>query len=109
MENIFSSLDIWQILPAFVFLIAIIDPLGNMPITMAMEQKGTKISPWRVSLASATILIGFLLLGEWILKLFGVKIEYFAIAGGFIIFLIEYHSRCALHRHCHTKQSGNAA
>ncbi len=42
MENIFSSLDIWQILPAFVFLIAIIDPLGNMPITMAMEQKGTK-------------------------------------------------------------------
>lgn len=88
MQSFFSLLDVWQILPAFVFLIAIIDPLGNMPITMNMEQKGIKISPWKVSLASATILIVFLLLGEWILKLFGVKIEYFAIAGGFIIFLM---------------------
>lgn len=84
----FSSLDIWQILPAFVFLIAIIDPFGNIPITLNMEQKGIKINPWVVSVASATILISFLLLGEWILKLFGVKIEYFAIAGGFIIFLM---------------------
>lgn len=88
MGNFFSSLDIWQILPAFVFLIAIIDPIGNMPITMNMEQKGIKISPWRVSVASAIILIVFLLLGEWVLKIFGVKIEYFAIAGGFIIFLM---------------------
>jgi multiple antibiotic resistance protein len=30
----------------------------------------------------------FLFAGEWILKLFGVQIEYFAIAGGFIIFLM---------------------
>ncbi len=88
MHAFFSSLDVWQILPAFVFLIAIIDPFGNMPITMNMEQKGIKVCPWKVSLASATILIVFLLLGEWILKLFGVKIEYFAIAGGFIIFLM---------------------
>jgi multiple antibiotic resistance protein len=29
-----------------------------------------------------------LLAGEWVLKLFGVKIEYFAIAGGFVIFLM---------------------
>lgn len=87
-SSFFSSLDIWQILPAFVFLIAIIDPFGNMPITINMEQRGINVSPWKVSLASATILIVFLLLGEWILKLFGVKIEYFAIAGGFIIFLM---------------------
>ncbi len=87
-STFFLSLDIWQILPAFVFLIAIIDPFGNMPITINMEQRGIKVSPWRVSVASATILIAFLLLGEWILKLFGVKIEYFAIAGGFIIFLM---------------------
>ncbi len=88
MSAFFSTLDIWQILPAFVFLIAIIDPFGNIPITINMEQKGIKVSPWKISLASATILIVFLLLGEWILKLFDIKIEYFAIAGGFIIFLM---------------------
>lgn len=88
MKEFFGTLDIWQILPAFVFLIAIIDPLGNIPVTINLERKGTKIHPIRVCLASIIILITFLLLGEWVLKLFDVKIEYFAIAGGFVIFLM---------------------
>jgi len=88
MKEFLGTLDIWQILPAFVFLIAIIDPLGNIPVTINLERKGTKIHPLRVCLASIIILITFLLLGEWVLKLFDVKIEYFAIAGGFVIFLM---------------------
>lgn len=35
----FSSLDIWSILPSPVFLIVIIDPFGNMLITINMEQR----------------------------------------------------------------------
>ncbi len=35
----FSLLDIWWILPSFVFLIVIIDPFGNMLITINMEQR----------------------------------------------------------------------
>ena len=69
-------------------MIAIIDPFGNIPITISMENKGIKISAWRVCLASLVILLAFLFAGEWILKLFGVQIEYFAIAGGFVIFLM---------------------
>ena len=86
--DFFGTFDIWQVLSSFVFLIAIIDPFGNIPITIAMEKKGAIISAWRVCLASIVILMAFLFLGEWILKLFGVQIEYFAIAGGFIIFLM---------------------
>ena len=55
-----------------------------------MERKGVKISPAKVSIATIVILITFLLAGEWVLKLFGVKIEYFAIAGGFVIFLMAW-------------------
>ena len=84
----FGVFDIWQVLSSFIFLIAIIDPIGNIPITLQLQQKGMKISAWRVCLASIIILLAFLFLGEWILKLFGVQIEYFAIAGGFIIFLM---------------------
>lgn len=80
--------DIWQVVSAFIFLIAIIDPFGNIPVTISMEQKGTKINCERVCLASYVILIAFLLLGELILKLFNVQIEYFAVAGGFVIFLM---------------------
>ena len=84
----FGELDIWQILSSFIFLIAIIDPFGNVPVTIAMQNKGIKISAWRVCLASMIILLAFLFAGEWILKLFGVEIEHFAIAGGFVIFLM---------------------
>ena len=84
----FGEIDVWQILSSFIFLIAIIDPIGNIPITLQLQQKGMHISAWRVCLASLIILLAFLFLGEWILKLFGVQIEYFAIAGGFVIFLM---------------------
>ena len=87
-QNFFGTVDFWQVISSFIFLIAIIDPFGNIPVTIALEQKGVKISAWRVCLASFLILLAFLFLGEWILKLFGVQIEYFAIAGGFIIFLM---------------------
>ena len=87
-RNFFEQVDIWQVLSSFIFLIAIIDPFGNIPVTISMENKGIKISAWRVCLASLIILLAFLFLGEWILKLFGVQIEYFAIAGGFVIFLM---------------------
>lgn len=88
MSNFFGTFDIWQVLSSFIFLFAIIDPLGNMPVTINMQRRGIKISALKVSIATIVILITFLFAGEWVLKLFGVKIEYFAIAGGFVIFLM---------------------
>ena len=35
--------DFWQVISAFIFLIAIVDPFGNMPITINMQSKGVKI------------------------------------------------------------------
>lgn len=87
-REFFGDFDIWQVLSSFIFLIAIIDPFGNIPVTIAMQKRGIKIHADRVCLASIIILMSFLFLGEWILKLFGVQIEYFAIAGGFVIFLM---------------------
>jgi multiple antibiotic resistance protein len=88
LRTFFGEFDIWQVLSSFIFMIAIIDPFGNIPITISMQKKGIKIHADRVCIASLIILMSFLVLGEWILKLFGVQIEYFAIAGGFIIFLM---------------------
>ncbi|MBQ0119153.1 MAG: MarC family protein [Bacteroidales bacterium] len=88
MFDFLGELDFWEVISSFVFLIAIIDPFGNIPVTINMEKRGIKINAERVCLAAIIILIVFLFLGEWVLKLFDVKIEYFAIAGGFIIFLM---------------------
>ena len=84
----FGPFDIWQVLSSFIFMLAIIDPFGNIPITIAMEKRGIRIHAGKVCIASLVILMSFLFLGEWMLKLFGVQIEYFAIAGGFVIFLM---------------------
>jgi len=86
--NFFGTLDIWQIIPSFFFLIAIIDPIGNMPFVMSQQQKGAKIHPPMVCLYSMIILMAFLLAGDMVLKIFGIRVEYFAIAGGFVIFLM---------------------
>jgi len=88
MHIFLGTLDIWQIFSAFFFLIAIIDPFGNIPITISMEKQGTIIHPFRVCLYSFVILCTFLLMGDVVMKVFGVKPEYFAIAGGFVIFLM---------------------
>ena len=87
-RQFFGDFDIWQVLSSFIFLIAIIDPFGNIPVTIAMQKRGVRIHAGRVCIASLIILLAFLFLGEWILRLFGVQIEYFAIAGGFVIFLM---------------------
>jgi len=88
MSEFFGTFNIWEVLSSFIFLIAIIDPFGNIPVTISLEEKGVKIHPMRVCIASLVILLSFLFAGEWILKLFGVQIEYFAVAGGFVIFLM---------------------
>ena len=88
MKEFFGTFDIWQILSSFIFLFAIVDPLGNIPVTLNMQRRGIKINAFKVCLATIVILLAFLFAGEWVLKLFGVKIEYFAIAGGFVIFLM---------------------
>lgn len=88
MLDFLKQIDWWQVVQAYIFLFAIVDPFGNMPVTISMKSRGIKIHPGRVCTASVIILLAFLFLGEWVLKLFGVQIEYFAIAGGFIVFLM---------------------
>ena len=88
LQDFMGTVDFWQVLSSFIFLIAIIDPIGNIPVTIQLQARGIKINAWRVCLASWIILMSFLFAGEWILKLFGVQIEYFAVAGGFVIFLM---------------------
>jgi len=88
MLDFLGTFDVWQIISAFIFLIAIIDPFGNIPVTISMEERGVKIHPVRVCIYSTVILCVFLLLGDLVMKIFGIKVEYFAIAGGFVILLM---------------------
>ncbi len=81
----FSVIDI---LSVFMVLFAVIDIFGSIPLIIDMKAKGNKIEAGKTTLISFLILTLFLFVGEALLKIFGVDIESFAIAGSFIIFFL---------------------
>ena len=78
LSNFIGTLSLQDAFAAFVLLIAIIDPIGNMPMVIGLRDKGAKMHPWRVCLFSFLIFITFLLLGDLLLTIFQLQIEYFA-------------------------------
>ena len=76
-----------QIASTFMVLFAIIDILGSMPIILKMRERGEIIHPLRTSGIALIILVTFLFAGDWILKLFHVDIESFAVAGAIVLFI----------------------
>ena len=87
--DFFIEFNLRQFLSAFVVLFAITDIPGNVPIVMSMQKKGIHISARRSFLYSLLLLIFFFYAGEAFLKLFGLDIQSFAIAGSLIVFLIS--------------------
>jgi len=88
-SNFFGTLQWKDAFAAFFLLIAIIDPIGNMPIVIDIRDRGAKIHPLRVCIFSLLIFLVFLLLGDLLLMIFQLEIEYFAIAGGAVIMLLS--------------------
>ncbi len=77
-----------EILTCFIVLIAVIDPTGSIPIFISLNEKAEKIKAFSAAALSFLIIVAFLFLGEGMLKLFGVDIQSFAIAGGLILFAL---------------------
>ncbi|NPA68020.1 MAG: MarC family protein [Chlorobi bacterium] len=80
--------NIVDVLSVFMVLFAVIDIFGSIPLIIDIKSKGNKIEAVKTTLISFLILTLFLFVGEALLKVFGVDIESFAIAGSFIIFFL---------------------
>lgn len=77
-----------EVISVSLILFSIIDILGNLPVVISLKSKGYEIKPGLATLASGLIMIIFLFLGEGLLKLFGVDINSFAVAGAIVIFIM---------------------
>jgi len=86
MYNYFNGFSWGEIFKATTVLFAVIDIVGSVPIIIKLKESAGMIHEARTSTASFFIMLGFLILGESILKLFGVSIEAFAVAGAVILF-----------------------
>lgn len=86
--EIFSAFNTVEFLSAFIVLFAVIDPIGIMPIVLSIRDKGKVIDPKKAVFYAFSLMLIFFFVGDWILNLFGVDINSFAVAGALIIFLM---------------------
>ncbi|WP_338869343.1 MarC family protein [Spirosoma sp. SC4-14] len=80
--------NIKEIASVTLILFSVIDVIGSLPVLIDLRKKVGKIESERATLVSGALMISFLFVGERLLKLFGVDVASFAVAGALIIFLI---------------------
>jgi len=77
---------------AVVILLLVTDPIGNIPLFVALlrsvpPRRRTRVIVRECAIALA-VLVAFVLFGGWLLELFGLSDRSLNIAGGVILFLI---------------------
>ena len=82
------NISIKDIFTAFMVLFAVIDIVGNIPIIIDLRKKAGHIQSEKASIIAGLIMIVFLFVGNSILKLVGIDVHSFAVAGAFILLFI---------------------
>lgn len=77
-----------EIFTASMILFAVIDIVGSIPIIISLRNKVGHLHSGRASIVAACIMVAFLFIGEEILKLIGIDVNSFAVAGSFILFFL---------------------
>src|SRR6478672_1258801 len=85
----FGTIAIRDILTISFTLFAVIDILGNIPVLVTLKAKmGGHIRSNQATLVSALLMIGFLFIGKEFLKILGLDVKSFAVAGSIVIFIL---------------------
>lgn len=89
MYDFFNGFNLGELFKTSTVLFAVIDIVGSVPMIIKIKEQAGDIHPVRTSVVSLGIMIGFLILGESILRLFGVDVKSFAVAGSLILFAMS--------------------
>ena len=82
------ELDFKEIATVGMVLFAVIDIVGTIPIMVDLKSKHGHIESEKASLVAGLIMIVFLFVGEEFLKLIGIDVHSFAVAGSFVLFFL---------------------
>ncbi len=82
------ELNFKEIITATMILFAVIDIIGSIPIIIDLRQKVGHIQSEKASIVAMLIMILFLFLGTEILKLIGIDVYSFAVAGALVILFL---------------------
>ncbi|MGO2010762.1 MAG: MarC family protein [Pseudoalteromonas sp.] len=80
-----------DLLAVFITFFAVIDPIGTVPVFVAVTDKYEEKTKRRIALmatlVSACLLIFFVVIGEILLKALSIPLPAFQISGGIVLFL----------------------
>ncbi len=82
------GLNFKEIITATMVLFAVIDIIGSIPIIIDLRRKVGHVQSEKASIVAAIIMIAFLFVGEEILKLIGIDVNSFAVAGAFVLLFL---------------------
>ena len=82
------NFDFKEMITVGMVLFAVIDIIGSIPIIIDLRSKHGHIESEKASLVAGIIMIVFLFVGEEILKLIGIDVNSFAVAGSFVLFFL---------------------
>ncbi|MCO6564601.1 MAG: MarC family protein [Apibacter sp.] len=80
--------SIQEIASCFMVLFAIIDIFGSVPIIVSIKNKVGYLQAQKTTLVACAIMISFLFVGDKLLKLIGIDVYSFAVAGALVLFVI---------------------
>jgi multiple antibiotic resistance protein len=82
------AINFTEIFSVTLILFSVIDILGSIPFIILIRKREGKIQAEKATIISAALMIVFLYLGVSILKLFGLDVASFAVAGAIVIFIV---------------------
>ena len=82
------QIDLKEILTVTLVLFAIIDVLGSIPVILDIKSKVGHVDATYATVVSGIIMILFLFIGKELLKLIGIDVASFSLAGAIVIFLV---------------------
>jgi multiple antibiotic resistance protein len=82
------SFNLQEFLTLAFTLFAVIDVVGSVPMLISIKQKMGHINAAKVTLISGALMVLFFFIGKPFLKMLGVDIRSFAVAGSIVIFIL---------------------
>jgi multiple antibiotic resistance protein len=77
-----------EIFSVTLILFSVIDILGSIPFVILIRKREGRIYAEKATAIAAILMVVFLFLGQSILKLFGLDVGSFAVAGAIVMFII---------------------
>ena len=87
-------MDATELIKTFVILVAVIDPIGNIPVYISLTSNRTdeehKSIALKTSFSAVLLLATSFLFGKYIIGFFGIKMSAFKLIGGIFLVYISF-------------------